>query len=340
MTGTGIYASAPGKIVLCGEYVVLDGARALGAAVNRRVGVSITASNADSHVVRCPGYADGHYSFSVDDDGKFEWHDAAQSRPDFSLLEYTWRSLNPSLSTNVELVLDTSAFSETGTGNKFGLGSSAALTVALSAAIAGLQQQQADTESMIATHRRFQGGRGSGIDIAIAHCGGTVSYQLGDTPRASPLKWMTGLEYAIFWSGQSASTAQKLAQFAESDEGSRSRENLALASEAIVNAWVGDGVGGGVEPVIRLFDVYTAALAVFSDDHDLGIFDAGHAGMAELAAGHGVVYKPCGAGGGDVGIALSASRTSIDDFGVAADKMGFRQIPLNIDDTGLAIGNN
>jgi phosphomevalonate kinase len=331
-----IHTSAPGKIVLCGEYAVLDGARALGAAVNRRAGVSVTASNTDSHVIRCPGLAEGQFSFAVDADGEFEWHGDSASLPDFSLLEHTWRSLQPSLSTNVELVLDTSAFSEAGTGNKFGLGSSAALTVALSAAIAGLQQQQVDTESMIATHRRFQGGRGSGIDIAIAHCGGTIGYRMGDTPRASPLKWKAGLEYAIFWSGQSASTAQKLAQFEESDKGAGSRERLAAASEAIVNAWAEDGV----ERVIRLFDDYTTALAVFSDDHDLGIFDAGHAGMAELAAGRGVVYKPCGAGGGDVGIALSASKTSIDDFIVAAAKMGFQQLPLGIDETGLAVGNN
>ena len=333
---TGIHTSAPGKIVLCGEYVVLDGAPALGAAVNRRAEVLITASNADSHVVRCPGLADGQFSFTVGADGEFEWHEVAQSLPDFSLLEQTWRSLKPRLSGTIDLILDTSAFADAETGDKFGLGSSAALTVALSAALAGLQQKQVDTESMIATHRRFQDGRGSGIDIAIAHCGGTISYRTGDTPRASPLKWKAGLECAIFWSGRSASTTRKLAQFAGSDEGSGSREKLALASEAIVNAWVEDGV----ERVIQLFDGYTTALANFNEDHDLGIFDAGHAGMVEQAAGQGVVYKPCGAGGGDVGIALSASKTSVNDFIVAADKMGFQHLPLSIDETGLVVGNN
>lgn len=332
---TAIHASAPGKIVLCGEYVVLDGARALGAAVNRRVGVSITASAADSHVVRCPGYADGHYRFAVDDDGKFEWQCDAACLPDFSLLEETWRSLKPQLSTSIDLVLDTSAFSDNETGNKFGLGSSAALTVALSAAIAKLQQQTVDVESMIDSHRRFQGGRGSGIDIAIAHHGGTIGYRMHDTPRTSPVNWKAGLEYAIFWSGRSASTAQKLAQFAESDESAGSRQRLAAASDAIVNAWA----KGPVEQVVRLFDDYTTILAVFSDEHHLGIFDAGHAGMVEHAAGHGVVYKPCGAGGGDVGVALSASKACIDDFIAAAAGMGFRQLPLSIDDTGLAVGN-
>ena len=64
---TGIHTSAPGKIVLCGEYVVLDGVRAIGAAVNRRAEVLVSASNTDCHVVRCPGYAEGHYpSCAVD----------------------------------------------------------------------------------------------------------------------------------------------------------------------------------------------------------------------------------------------------------------------------------
>jgi phosphomevalonate kinase len=61
--------------------------------------------------------------------------------------------------------------------------------------------------------------------------------------------------------------------------------------------------------------------------------------MAKHAARHGVVYKPCGAGGGDVGVALSASKACIDDFIAAAAGMGFRQLPLSIDDTGLAVGN-
>jgi len=333
---TAIHTSAPGKIVLCGEYVVLDGALALGAAVNRRAKVSIATSNADSHVVRCPGFAAGPFCFSVDDNDEIEWHGDAAPLPDFSLLEQTWRSLKPQLSTTIDLVLDTSAFLDAETGNKFGLGSSAALTVALSAALAGAQQRSVKTESMIATHRRFQDGRGSGIDIAIAHHGGTIGYRTGGTPRARPLKWKAGLEYAIFWSGRSASTAQKLAQFEESDEGASSRERLVAASEFIVNAWLEDGVG----QVIRSFADYTTALAIFSDDHDLGIFDAGHAGMVELAAEQGVVYKPCGAGGGDVGIALSASKTCIDDFTAAAAEMGFQQLPLCIDETGLVVGNN
>jgi phosphomevalonate kinase len=62
--------------------------------------------------------------------------------------------------------------------------------------------------------------------------------------------------------------------------------------------------------------------------------------MVELAAEQGVVYKPCGAGGGDVGIALSASKTCIDDFTAAAAKTGFQQLPLCIDETGLVVGNN
>ena len=189
---------------------------------------------------------------------------------------------------------------------------------------------------MIATHRRFQGGRGSGIDIAVARCGGTIVYRLGDTPRASPLKWKTGLEYAIFWSGRSTSTAQKLMQFAALDEGASSRAKLAAASEAIIDAWDDTSVGR----LIDLFGSYAEVLRSFSDDHNLGIFDAGHAEMVDLAAGQGVVYKPCGAGGGDVGIALSASKACIDDFTAAAAATGFQQLPLSIDETGLVVANN
>ena len=53
---TRVTASAPGKVIVSGEYAVLDGAPAICMAVNRRARVSIVAADASRHTVSAPGY--------------------------------------------------------------------------------------------------------------------------------------------------------------------------------------------------------------------------------------------------------------------------------------------
>jgi len=331
-----IVTSAPGKILLCGEYVVLDGAPSLCVAINRRAEVVIQAGEAGEHSVTSPGFADDQYLFTVDTNGEFVWQTAETGRPDYSLLEKVWGSLLPVPTKSVDLVLDTRAFADPTTNKKLGLGGSAALTVALSAAIARLQHGTVDVDRMIESHRQFQNGRGSGADIAAAYTGGLIEYQMASPAMVYPMKWRDDLEFAVLWSGHSVSTAQKLSQFAESDAGSSTqRQDLAFASAAIVGAWT----DADAAEVMSLFRSYTEILVRFSDDHNLGIFDQGHAALLDLASDCGVVYKPCGAGGGDVGMVLALSKEAMDRFTSKAASNDFVDLGLSIDDDGLTVGD-
>ena len=56
--------TAPGKIILCGEYAVLDGASAICMAINRRARAKVCAVNADFHTVRTSGHIDGEWKFN------------------------------------------------------------------------------------------------------------------------------------------------------------------------------------------------------------------------------------------------------------------------------------
>ncbi len=51
-------ASAPGKVVLSGEYAVLDGAPAIGMAINRRARVQVTDISGDINRVSGRGHSD------------------------------------------------------------------------------------------------------------------------------------------------------------------------------------------------------------------------------------------------------------------------------------------
>jgi phosphomevalonate kinase len=333
---TRITTTAPGKILLCGEYVVLDGAPSLCVAINRRARVEIKESESGEHSVTSPGYAEDSYLFKVDANGEFAWQTADTNRPDFSLLEKVWGSLLPAPTKPIDLVLDTRAFADTTNNQKLGLGGSAALTVALSAAIARLQHATVDVDRMIEFHRQFQNGRGSGADIAAAYTGGLIEYQMASPAMVYPMKWRDDLEFAFLWSGHSVSTAQKLSQFAAANAGSSTqRQDLAVASAAIVSAWA----DADAAEVISLFRSYTEILVRFSDDHDLGIFDHGHAALLDMASDCGVVYKPCGAGGGDVGMVLALSKDAMDRFTSEAASNDFVDLALSIDDDGLTVGD-
>ncbi len=331
-----IITSAPGKILLCGEYVVLDGAPSLCLAINRRARVAIQESESDEHSVTSPGFAEDSYWFTVDTKGEFAWQTAETNRPDYSLLEEVWGSVIQAPTKTVDLVLDTRALADTTTNKKLGLGGSAALTVALSAAIARLQQGTVDVDRMIESHRQFQNGRGSGADIAAAYTGGLIEYQMTSPAMVYPMKWRDDLEFAVLWSGHSVSTAQKLSQFAAADTGSsKQRQDLAAASAAIIGAWA----DADAAEVMSLIRSYTEILLRSSDDDSLGICDQGLAALLDLASDCGVVYKPCGAGGGDVGMVLALSKDAMDRFTSEAASKNFVDLGLSIDDDGLTVGD-
>ena len=81
-------------------------------------------------------------------------------------------------------------------------------------------------------------------------------------------------------------------------------------------------------------------LRQFSIDHDLGIFDAGHDELADLAASVDLVYKPCGAGGGDIGIVMTGERgddnRELDQFCNKAEAGGFQLLSLLPDPSGIS----
>ena len=273
-----VSASAPGKIVLSGEYAVLWDAPAVCMAVNRRAVATVSPSeDGECHLVT-PGF-DGMDRYGVLD---------ALLGGDRPANRYT---------------LDTSAFFER--GRKTGIGSSAALMVALAAAIRGSTDVSA---TALAAHRNLQGGRGSGVDVAAAVQGGLIEYTRGEA-RARSLRWPAGLAYRVIWTGVSASTERQLAKLAAAATGP-SRSALLLAAPRMCEAWR----SGDAAAVLAEYVPYIGVLRQFSVDHDLGIFDAGHDELTDAAMVDGLVYKPAGAGGGDIGMLFGQSDDDLDAF--------------------------
>lgn len=318
--------SAPGKVVLAGEYAVLDGAPAICMAVDRRARVTISRGNKDHHTVMAPGYS-GALGRFTSNDGHFEWLEGGQ---DFALVEHVWQAADINASDHLALSLDSDAFVDTATGSKIGIGSSAALCAALSKAMSEIAAANIEVHQIaMAAHRSLQHGAGSGVDIACSLAGGLIEYRVaGETAQSR--QWPDGLKFALLWSGVPASTTGKLRDLA-AHERYPSRQTLGAAAEDLASHWS----AGSVAEILHDLRRYTAALRAFSIDHDLGIFDAGHAELDNAAAASGLVYKPCGAGGGDLGIVLADSAAAIDAFIDLATRFDFKHLNMRIDPLGV-----
>jgi len=317
---TASFASAPGKVVLCGEYAVLDGAAAISMAVNRRATVRVSDFDGDWHRVSAPGYSSLEGRF-VSNDATVDW---LQGEDEYRIVDAVWRTLGRTEHGSLSIELDTRAFLDSVSGSKIGIGSSAALTVALAAA---LGESSDVLDPAIRAHSVFQQGVGSGVDIATAVSGGLIEYRVNEA-TISRLRWPAGLAYRLVWTGVPASTRTKLDKLQLAGRRT-SRSSLASAAETMATAW------RSASAVMCEYPAYIETLRQFSVDHDLGIFDAGHDKLVSEAAAAGLVYKPCGAGGGDVGILLGDDDERLDDFVTRLEPWGCQALEARLEPDGV-----
>lgn len=157
-----IIASAPGSLMLLGEHAVLHGRRALTAAINQRLRVTLTPRSDDT--IEVASTLARHTTTLAE----------RASHPHLRFVMEAIRRMGSALSHGFDLHVE-SEFSHT-----IGFGSSAAVTVATVAALrkysAADFSLHAIREESIAVIRSVQG-RGSGADAAASTHGGVVSYR-------------------------------------------------------------------------------------------------------------------------------------------------------------------
>lgn len=374
-----ITASAPGKLMLLGEYAVLEGATALVAAVDRRATVRITPVEYDEIRVHAPDLgldAVGHLA----EGGHVQWDtdDAAAERLHLvthvieGALDAEDHGETPAATSNAgatppgheniviiekpdadrrphgfSATLATTAFFDAH-GAKLGLGSSAALTVALAGALRALiGRPRPDLPRLVAIHRAMQGGRGSGADIAASLLGGIVAYHGGNgpSPTGQPIAVPVGLPAGVRWccvfTGRSTSTAESLAVLSawRRDHLARYREHLdGLA--AIAEAGVSAAHTADAGALLAAFEAYGARLDELGRAAELDIVGTEHREIRNAAARCGVIYKPSGAGGGDIGIGFAGDGDHIEAFRHAVGAIGYRIIDMAVEPQGLTISGS
>jgi phosphomevalonate kinase len=314
-------ASAPGKLVIAGEYAVLDGVPAISAAVNRRAVATVRPAAAGELRVANTGAS---YGYALGPDGLPAWSSdprefgavftatlrAIAAREPLAFRQQPW-----------QLTLDSSDFyiaEAGGAARKLGIGSSAAISVALTAALQSCLGQAPDFALGLAAHRELQRGAGSGIDVATGWYGGVVLMQTAKgaaQPHIERLHWPEGLHIRPVWTGIPAVTThmlQRLEVFRRDSAASYAKllQEFAEAMQHIRQHWHADDA-------IRLAEglsVYGELLAELDSAAAVGIWSEPHRAFLGLARSMGLGYKPSGAGGGDFGLVFSVDKASVDAF--------------------------
>jgi len=350
-----IRVSAPGKMILIGEYAVLEGAPALVYAVERRAVVQTRQLRGNEFSVQAPSLGIAKQPFVIAPSGGVRFDPRLErstvKRLDFfrKIFEVIYQYLKErgSVLPALALNLDTNAFYSQVLKSKYGFGSSAALTVALVKTLFAAVGRNADAEEIfrvaLRVHHQAQGNLGSGIDIAASNFGGILLYERtlqAHAPLKIPQRVQPWPEMNIVpvWSGHSASTREMVRGVRKLQE-----ENPTLY-EQIMHRLMEISIEG-----CRAFrrkdsagflqaaaDFYTAldklgrqsAMPIISDEHRK---------IKELVHSAGAVYKPSGAGSGDIGLAFSNNPAAVKRLRQKLREHGIRLLDIELAQSGVSI---
>ena len=353
-----IQATAPGKLILLGEYAVLEGAPALVMAVNRYAEVTLETISSESNILEAPAIGIFTLPFSIKDDKVSLLHSISKEQQEklnffIRTLEHALQSFKQSFTKlpKIKIILTTSQFFNEADNQKFGLGSSAALTVALLAALIKFGNQKFEIgkgidlllKTALQTHKQAQGNLGSGIDIAASTLGGILQYRIIDKefsqiPFYDKLTIPSDLHILIVWTGTSASTKnfiQKIEEYRRKQ--SNNFDNIIKEMKKISAQGIEAVKQKDTSKYLEVVEKYYNEMKNLGLLSNTSIISMDHQEIFKIVMNAGGVYKPSGAGGGDLGIAFCDSLKIKETISNNLEKTNYKIINLELAQKGIQI---
>jgi phosphomevalonate kinase len=248
----------------------------------------------------------------------------------------------------VKLTIDSSDFFSTENNVKLGLGSSAAVTVGLLAAVRkhinpAWTNKHALMHVGYRQHNESQDQAGSGIDIAASVFGGVLRYKVKTnaaafSPVIKKVSVPEDLQMRFVWTGRPATTAfflkgLKDLKMNHTNDYDRSMKRLIRLAQVGCQAFEQSDTSKFLETVERFYhgleDLgYMSRIPIISETHRR---------IARIVYENGGYYKPSGAGGGDFGIIFSDKKLLIDEIADVVEKTGFNIPELRIGTNGVCV---
>ncbi|MEE2756561.1 MAG: hypothetical protein VYA30_07855 [Myxococcota bacterium] len=325
-------SQAPGKVILFGEYAVLDGYDALVVAVDRHVQ---TRSRPQK-------------TLQVDA-GRFGCHPPKPHGLELPFIKDVVQELGVK---NGRFDLSSTGF-ECSEG-KLGLGSSAASTVSfVGAALTSMGRAMTpETVYKIAqtSHRRVQG-LGSGIDVAASTLGGSLWYnwdgvssdrfthekrietEFGVAHVTSVTTPITSI--LTVWTGQPANTktlVKAVHKHRASKEDANCMAQLGESAKAGRLAWT----AGQRSMLISAAQSANEATSALGHLTQVGLWTESHQKLSDYVGRRGCV-KTTGAGGGDLAWVIGSTQANEQDLEAELSESGYLCFRLKIDNNGLSL---
>lgn len=330
-----IETRAPGKLFIAGEYAVVEpGQPAVLIAVDRCITVRLTESEGAGRI-HSSEYGQAPVVWRREDDGE---HIIVDERPfDYVLSAIsTVEELRSGRGASPRYFdLEISSELNDSDGRKFGLGSSAAVTVATIAALdefyrLGLTLTERFKLAVLATIAIST--KASGGDLAASTFGGWIRYSSPDraalhahrethgvVSAMSCPEWAgcsarrvtppSSLDLLVGWTGSPASTEHLVTRVhTPAPERHRPLKSFAAESHTLVDDLVAAFDADDAEASLTTIRSVRALLRRLSDSTGSLIETEALHDLCEIAETHGAAAKPSGAGGGDCGIALARTQ--------------------------------
>lgn len=238
--------TVPGNLLLAGEYAVLEQG-GLGWALAVEPRLTVTVQPADDWQITgiWPG---GQETWTASQDPQ----GAGLAGRLFSQLFDQFQRTGGRRLPPARITADSSAFFDPA-GRKTGLGSSAALTVGLAAALAGIEGRRGwDSihQDAVQAHRAVQGGRGSGYDVTVSLFGGLGLFRGGTNPGWEPDRLEKLPVLALFAGSAEVRTVSAIASYESwKTENPEEAADYLAASNASVRKLTAAGTWGELFPL-------------------------------------------------------------------------------------------
>ncbi|MFT3877206.1 MAG: phosphomevalonate kinase [Propioniciclava sp.] len=347
---------APGKLYIAGEYAVVEpGIPAVLIAVDRYVTVRVRDAVGTGHIIS-----------DLNAGSRLEWYRRDSDmviEADEALFSFVLAAMRIVEEVVVEFgeplrIFDLAITSELDddSGRKFGLGSSAAVTVATVAALCahyGLDLSRMEQLKLALLAGTEVQRSGSGGDIAASMFGGWIAYTAFDRAWARreraqrslaellALDWPglsvrrvappDGLRLLVGWTGSPASTSRLVGGVqSRKDQGGTDYAHFLAESRRCVTSLVDALNAGDREGVLAGIRRNRELLRQLGERTGITIETPTLRHLIETAADYGGAAKTSGAGGGDCGIVLIDADAGIDGLLALWERADIRVLNLSV----------
>jgi mevalonate kinase len=340
-------------MILIGEYSVLEGGTSIVMAINRYCRITFKPSKNRDFILNSPilNISDLRFRIKKNKTIEFKIELSENLKEKLIFFTRTFELFLTEVNTvnrlpEFEITIDTGQFFVNKAKSKLGLGSSAALSTGLVHGLLFVVKSLYKTAVPPAElfnlaqkiHYLSQDKKGSGIDIAASCYGGVISFQKQNSTTIKKLTLPEELIILPVWSGVSESTrdlVDKVTKFKmkRHDEYETIMVNLKRFSAEADNLLEKKDVPGFLTSCGKFFE----NLKKLGIESETNIVSSLHQEIANIAHAEGAVYKPSGAGGGDIGLIMTNSKTISNNVSDYILSSKFQLLNLNIAKKGSYI---